>query len=122
MCALEKFYDLIKKLNMNDDKTEKCCGVSTYFIRKLTDFFFIIIGEKASKNIPLSKMYRFGKIAKLTCLYGTTCLQLDDYPPYSDERSDISEKQINRNLRCIHGCTNCVRHTDSITWISIDSW
>ena len=31
-------------------------------------------------------------------------------------------QKINRNLRCSHGYTNCVRHTDSITWVSIDSW
>ena len=37
--ALEKLYNLVKTLNMNDDDVEKCCGVSTYFIRKLTDFF-----------------------------------------------------------------------------------
>ena len=49
-------------------------------------------------------------------------LQLDEYPPYYDEISDISEKHINRNLRCIHGYTNCVRHTDSITWVYIDYW
>ena len=25
-------------------------------------------------------------------------------------------------MRCSHGYTNWVRHTDSITWVSIDSW
>ena len=25
-------------------------------------------------------------------------------------------------MRCIHGYTNCVRQTDLITWVSIDSW
>ena len=48
--------------------------------------------------------------------------QLDDYPPYSDEIPDIFEKHINRNLIYFHGYTNCVRHTDSITWVSIDYW
>ena len=61
MCALEKLYNLVKTLKMNNDKMEHCCGVSTDFIRKLTDLFFIIIGEKASTNIPLSKMYRLRK-------------------------------------------------------------
>ena len=58
MCALEKLYNLVKTFNINDDKTEKCCGVSTNFIRKLADLFFIIIGEKSLTNISLSKMYR----------------------------------------------------------------
>ena len=71
---------------MNDDKTEKCCGVSTYFITKLTDEFFIIIGGRASTNIPLNKMYCVRKIERLTFLYVPMYLQLDDYPPYSDER------------------------------------
>ena len=49
-------------------------------------------------------------------------LQLDEYPPYSDKISDIFETPININLRCIHGYTNCIRHTDSITWVSNSSW
>ena len=122
MCALEKIYNIVKTLNMKDDNMEKCCGVSTDFIRILTDLFFIIIGEKAPTHIPLSKMYRLRKISTLTCPYVTMYLQLDDYPPYSDKISDIFETHINRNLRCSHGYTNCVRHTDSITWVSINSW
>ena len=36
---------------MNDDENdEKVCGILTHFIRKLTDLFFIIIGEKALKS------------------------------------------------------------------------
>ena len=102
---------------MNDDKTEKCCGVSTDFIRKVMDLFFVIIGEKASKNIPLRKMYCLRKIAKMTCQYVPMYLKLDNYPPYSDKISDIFETHINSNLRCIHRYTNCMRHTDSITWV-----
>ena len=94
---LEKCYNLVKTLNMNDDDMEKCCGVSTDFIRKLTDFLFILIGEKASINIPLRKMNRLRKSATLTCIYGPMYLQLDDYPPYSDKISDIFETHINSN-------------------------
>ena len=49
-------------------------------------------------------------------------LQLDEYPPHSDKISDIFETHLNRNLRCIHGYTTCVRHTYLITWVSIHSW
>ena len=52
MGVLEKLYNLVKTLNINDDNEEKCCGVSTDFIRKLTDLFFITIGEKASTKTP----------------------------------------------------------------------
>ena len=45
--------------------------------------FFVIIDEKASTNIPWSKMDRLKKNATLTCVYGPMYLQLDDYPPYS---------------------------------------
>ena len=55
--VIDKLYLLVKKLNMNDDNEEKCYGTSNDFIRKLTDLFFIIIGGKASKNIPSNKMY-----------------------------------------------------------------
>ena len=37
--ALKKIYNLFITLNMNNDYVEKCCGVSTDFIRKLTVFF-----------------------------------------------------------------------------------
>ena len=67
-------------------------------------------------------MYRLRKSATLTCLYGPMYLQLDEYPPYSDKISDIFETHININLRCIHGYTSFIRHTDSITWVSNSSW
>ena len=86
MIDLEKLYNLVKTLNMNDENKEEFCGVSTDFTRKLTGFFFIIIGEKASTNIPLRKMYCLRKSATLTCLYGSIYLELDDYPPYYDKR------------------------------------
>ena len=55
MIALEKLYNLVKTLNMNDDIEEKSCGGSTDFIIKLTDFFFITIDEKGSTKISLRK-------------------------------------------------------------------
>ena len=36
---LDKLYNPVKTLNMNYDNNENCNGVSTYFIRKLTDLF-----------------------------------------------------------------------------------
>ena len=56
MSVIEKLYNLVKTLNINDDNMEKCCGVSTDFIRKLTGFFFIIIGEKSSNRIGFMVM------------------------------------------------------------------
>ena len=49
-------------------------------------------------------------------------LHLDDYPPYSGKKSDIFDTHVNSNLRCIHGYTNFMRHTDLITWVSNDAW
>ena len=37
-------------------------------------------------------------------------------------KTDIFETHINSNLRCIHGYTNCMRHTDLITWVSNSAW
>ena len=59
------------------------------FIRKLTDFSFITIGEKSSTNIPRSKMYSLRKSATLTRLYGPVYLYLDEYPPYSDKNKSF---------------------------------
>ena len=49
-------------------------------------------------------------------------LQLDYYPPYSGKNSDIFETHINSNLRCINAYTNCMIHTDLITWVSNSAW
>ena len=122
MSALEKLYNIVKTLNMNDDNKKNCCVVSTYFIRNMTGLFFIIIGEKASTNIPLKKMYCLRKIVTLTCLYLLMYLELDEYPQYYDKRSVIFETHIIRNLKGSHGYTNCVRHTDLITWVYEHSW
>ena len=67
-------------------------------------------------------MNRLRKNATLKYLYGPMYLQFDDYPPYSDTKSDIFDTHINSNLRCIPGYTNCMRHTDLITWVSNSSW
>ena len=95
MSALYKLYNLVKTLNINKDNRETCCAVPTDFIKELTDFFFIIIGEKDSTNIPFRKMYCLRKSATLTCLYGPTYLELDDYPQYPYKKSDIFEKHNN---------------------------
>ena len=74
-------------MNMNEDENEeKLFSISTTFIKKLADFFFIIIGEKASTNLPLNRMYSLNKISKLTCIYGIMYLQLNYYPPYYDKQ------------------------------------
>ena len=44
--VLKKLYNLVKTLTINYDNEGKYDGVSTDFIRKLMDFFFITIGEK----------------------------------------------------------------------------
>ena len=85
MSVIKKLYNLVKTLNINDDNEEKCCGVSTYSIRKLTNFFFINIGKKESTKVILRKMYRLRKSATLTHLYGPVLLELGDYPTYSDK-------------------------------------
>ena len=46
----------------DDDNEEKFYGILTNLIRKLTDLFFIVIGEKASTNLPLNNMYHILKV------------------------------------------------------------
>ena len=84
-------------MNTNNEDIDNCCGVSTDFINKLTDFFHYHC-EKALTNIPRIKMNRLKKKAMLTCEYGLMYLHLDDYPPYSGKNSDIFETHINRNF------------------------
>ena len=85
MIVIDELNDHVKLLDMNDENDENRYGVSTIFITKLTYLFFITIGDKASTNIPLSKIYRLIKISRLACLYKPMYLELEDYPPYSDK-------------------------------------
>ena len=94
MSDLEILYNLVKTLNINDDNEGKCYGVSTDFIRKFTDLFFITIGKKSSTNIPLSRIYRLIKSATLTCLYGPMYSDLDYCSPYYDKKQVIFETRI----------------------------
>ena len=95
MNAPEKLYLLVRTLNMNDDNEEKCYGISTYFIIKLTDSFFIIIVENDQQMLPW-EICITKKSSKLTCLYVPMYLQLDDYHPYSDKKPDIFETHIKK--------------------------
>ena len=52
MNVLEKLYLLVKTLNMNDDNEEKFYGVSTDFIRKFMDLFFVLIGKNHLQTFP----------------------------------------------------------------------
>ena len=94
MRVLEKLYNLVKTLTINDENEEMCYVFLTDFIRKLTNLFFITIGGNVSTNIPLRKMYRLRKSATLTRLYGPMYLELDDYPPYYYKKSVIFETHI----------------------------
>ena len=37
--SLDKLYNLVETLNTNNEDIDKCCGVSTDFISKFTNFF-----------------------------------------------------------------------------------
>ena len=52
MSALEKIYDLAKTLNMNDHNEEKCYGISTDFIRKMTDLFAQSLMKNCQQIFP----------------------------------------------------------------------
>ena len=123
MKFLEKLHLLFRTLNMNDDENKaKVCGISTNFIRKMIDLFFIIIDQKGSTNIPLNKTYYLNEIVKITLLYGPMHFPSGDYPPYSDTKCEIFETNINKAFRCIHGYTNHFEKYVLITWVSINSW
>ena len=82
---------------MNDDKEEKYVGVSTDFISKLTDLFFITIVEKSSTNTLLSKMYRLRKGATLTCLFEPMYLEVIDYHQYYDQYQSFLRHTLTEN-------------------------
>ena len=55
------------------------------------------IGEKASTNIPLKKIYYLRKMEKITCPYGPMYLPLDEYPPYSDKNPTSLRQTLTNN-------------------------
>ena len=52
MGVIDKSYNIVKTLNINDDNEGKCYGVSTDFIKKWMDFFLITIGENHQQTFP----------------------------------------------------------------------
>ena len=52
MNVLEKLCLLVRTLDMNYENQEKCYGISTNFIIKLTDLFLVIIGENHQPIFP----------------------------------------------------------------------
>ena len=63
MNVLEKLYLIVKTVNIKDINEGKCFGISTNFIRKLTDLFFITVGEKINKY-PIEKYLSLKKRCK----------------------------------------------------------
>ena len=56
MSVIEKLNLLLRTLNTNDSENEeKLYGIWPNLSEKMTGFFVIIIGEKASTNLPLNK-------------------------------------------------------------------
>ena len=61
--VIYRLNSIVRTLNMNEyGNAEKLYGILTNFIRKMTDYFFTIIGEKDSSNNPLKKMYSLEKV------------------------------------------------------------
>ena len=107
---LEKYYLLVNTLNMNNDDIEaKFSAILTKIIRKFTDFFFIIFGEKHQQIFPWKNVL-LKKKSKLTRSYGLINLQLDNYPPYSDKQSDILRQIFTKTFRYIHWYTDHVEN------------
>ena len=62
------------------------------------------------------------KKCKLTILHGPMYMDLDDYPPYTDEFLDIFETKINFSIRCCHGYPDSSENYGIITMIDKKSW
>ena len=106
---------------MNDENGESFMVFQPISSKKIR-FYFSLSSVKSIDKRSLEQNVSLKKIATLTCLYGPMYLELDDYPQYSDLKSVIFDTHINRNLRFIHGYTNCVAHNYLITWVSKNYW
>ena len=122
MSIVNRLHTLVWMLNTNEDYNGKILyGILTNFIRKLTDFFFTMIGEKESSNIPLNKIYSLEKV--------------QNWNVYMDHVSSVGWlipifwyiiwhfwEKINKNLICCHGYTNYVGNKQLITWVLKKYW
>ena len=69
---LKSIHDLVRKLNTVDENTlEYTYGVFSYFVRKLTNYFFITINEQLLliQNMVDSHELKKGKVYKTVCNY-----------------------------------------------------
>ena len=59
---LKRFHDLVRKMNKVYKNTQDfLCGVSSNFVRKPTQYFFIAINEKPSSIHNVVYCNEFGK-------------------------------------------------------------
>ena len=77
-------------------------GVCKYFVRKMTDYFFVIIGKQKESKQNQTLFTAIKQNAKLTRYFGSMYIDFDDYPTYTDAIYDIFEAKINSHIKCRH--------------------
>ena len=93
-----------------------------WFHQKIDGFLFHYHGWKSLNKKSLEKNVSLNKNCNTDMSIWTHVLTIEWISPIFWKKAVIFETQINRNLRCSHGYTNCVINTDLITWVSKNSW
>ena len=50
------------------------------------------------------------------------CLDLDDYPQYSNALSESFETKIKFKLRCCYGYSNTIKSYKNTSWVDKNTW
>ena len=108
---ISKIFELLKELNVlvrylnkiDNRHGEYIFGVCKKFIRKLTDYFFMIIDLGTASFGNGSLFTQINENAPLINVFGPMHIDFDEYLPYSGGISEFFETNVNDNIQCNNG-------------------
>ena len=101
---LKELNFLVSALNKPDNSPkEEISGVCKKIIRKLTDYFFVILDLGTTSFVNGSFLTELKENAPLLEYFGPIYIDFDEYPCYSGRTSVIFEKKVNESIQSDHG-------------------
>ena len=89
---------------------------------KLTDYFFTIMDLGTASFGNESSFTQQKENSPLIKKFGPMYIDFDEYPPYSGRISEIFEKNVNEDIKCVHGYAYSSGKQKICTWVNEESW
>ena len=120
---MKELHFPVRALNKIDEKPRHCIfGVCNKFIRKMTDYFFIILDLGTASIGNESLFTQLKENAALIKKIGPMYIDFDEYPTYSDTIYEVFETNINANIQCEHDYSYSSSEKKMCSWVNGESW